>query len=132
MDYMYIVTYYDKGAREPVVTAFDNRDAAERCYEDFKDKHDVISIDCAPVFKSFEITSPFAVGDEIRITDETVDKGYYLATVLDIDSDGALWVIDECGSATVVTPDDDRHKERTGRNYRFVKLLIESMREGKA
>ena len=55
MDYVYIVTYYDKGAREPVVTAFDNRDAAERCYEDFKDKHGVVSIDRAPVYKSFEV-----------------------------------------------------------------------------
>lgn len=56
MDYIYIVTYYDKDAREPVVTAFDNRDAAERCYEAFKVNYDVVSIDRAPVYKSFEVS----------------------------------------------------------------------------
>lgn len=132
MDYVYIVTYYDKGVREPVVTAFDNKDAAELCYETFCKEHDIISLDRAPVYKSFEVTTPFAVGDEIRITDETEDKGYYLATVVDIDSDGALWVIDEYGSATVITPDDDRQKEKTGRHYRSIKDLVESMRDGTA
>lgn len=55
MEHIYIVTYFDKSEREPVVTAFDNRDAAERCYEAFKDKHDIVSIDRAPVYKSFEV-----------------------------------------------------------------------------
>ena len=55
MDYVYIVTYYDKDAREPVVTAFDNRDAAEACYETFKQEHDITAIDHVKVYKEFKI-----------------------------------------------------------------------------
>lgn len=55
MDYVYIVTYYDKGETEPVVTAFNNLDAAEQCYKTFKDSHDIASIDRAPVYTSFTV-----------------------------------------------------------------------------
>ena len=55
MDYVYIVTYYDKSYTEPVVLAFSNLDAAERCYRTFKDSHDVASIGRVPVYKSFTV-----------------------------------------------------------------------------
>ena len=55
VDYVYVVTYYDKNETEPVVTAFSNADAAEQCYRAFKDLHDVVSIDRAPIYKSFTV-----------------------------------------------------------------------------
>lgn len=52
---MYIVSYFDKEVNEPVVTAFDNRDAAEACYETFKQEHDITAIDHVKVYKEFKI-----------------------------------------------------------------------------
>lgn len=55
LDEMYIVSYFDKEVNEPVVTAFNNRDAAEACYETFKQEHDITAIDHVKVYKEFKI-----------------------------------------------------------------------------
>ena len=55
LDEMYIVSYFDKEVDEPVVTAFNNRDAAEACYETFKQEHDITAIDHVKVYKEFKI-----------------------------------------------------------------------------
>ena len=50
--HIFVVTYYDMG-QDPVVTVFNNKPAAVRCYEYFFEKHDVVNIDEAPVYKMF-------------------------------------------------------------------------------
>lgn len=52
---IYIVTYWDEG-KEPVVTAFDNKDAAEYCYRAFRDCHDGCCMDETTVYHSFNIS----------------------------------------------------------------------------
>ena len=49
---IWIVTYYDMGD-DPVVTAFDNKLAAIKCYEFFLGEHDKVNIDEVPIYKSF-------------------------------------------------------------------------------
>lgn len=73
---------------------------------------------------------PIVVGDEIKVYDEGVEKGCFLATVTDIDCDGALWILDEAGANTVINPDDERKKEKTGYHYDYIKDLVYSMKEG--
>lgn len=73
---------------------------------------------------------PMAVGDEIKVYDESIEKGYFKATIMDIDCDGALWILDDGGVNTVINPDDERKKEKTGYHFNYVKDLIYSMEEG--
>lgn len=49
---VWIVTYYDMGAA-PVVTAFNNSNAAYDCYEYFLGEHDKVNIDEVPIYKDF-------------------------------------------------------------------------------
>lgn len=48
----WVVTYYDIGS-DPIVTCFDNEDAAMKCYEHFLGKHDRVDIDKCMIFKNF-------------------------------------------------------------------------------
>lgn len=73
---------------------------------------------------------PIAVGDEIIIYDDGVEDGKFRATVIDIDCDGALWILDQAGANTIINPDDERKREKTGRYFSYVKDLIYSMEEG--
>ena len=73
---------------------------------------------------------PMAVGDEIKVYDDSVEKGYFRATIMDIDCDGALWILDDGGVNTVINPDDERKKEKTGYHFDYIKDLIYSMEEG--
>lgn len=50
---IYIVTYWDKD-EEPVVSPFNNKDAAYKCYNYFKEIHDGCCIDKCNVFSSFK------------------------------------------------------------------------------
>lgn len=54
MNKVYIVTYWDAG-EEPVVTAFSNRDAADRCYRYFKIDHDGCCIDECNIYQDFYV-----------------------------------------------------------------------------
>ena len=49
---VYIVTYWDNGV-EPVVTAFDNQENAEKCYSFFIKRHDGCCIDEVPIYSHF-------------------------------------------------------------------------------
>lgn len=51
---VWAVTYYDDG-EEPVVTVFDNKEAAMACYSCFIGEHDVVNVDEAPVCHSFTV-----------------------------------------------------------------------------
>lgn len=73
---------------------------------------------------------PIIVGDEIIVYDEGVENCKFRATVTDIDCDGALWILDEAGANTVINPDDDRKREKTGRHFSYVDDLIYSMGRG--
>lgn len=55
-DIIWVVTYYDND-EYPVVTAFDNKSAALKCYRCFLGEHDKVDIDKIPIYSSFhEIT----------------------------------------------------------------------------
>lgn len=56
---VYIVSYWSYG-RPPVVTAFDDEDAANRCYECFSAWHDGCSIDKVPVYSHFSENGEFS------------------------------------------------------------------------
>lgn len=73
---------------------------------------------------------PIVVGDEIIVYDEGVKDGKFRATVIDIDCDGALWILDEAGVNTVINPGDERKREKTGRHFDYIADLIYSMEEG--
>ena len=73
---------------------------------------------------------PLVVGDEIIVYDESVEDGKFKAIVLDIDCDGALWILDQAGANTIINPDDERKREKTGRYFSYVKDMIYSMEEG--
>ena len=73
---------------------------------------------------------PLAVGDEIIVYDEGVEGGKFKAVVIDIDCDGALWILDQAGANTIINPYDERKREKTGRYFSYVKELIYSMEEG--
>ena len=51
---VWVVTYWDKN-EEPVLTAFNNKETAERCYEYFKKGHDGCCIDELPVYSHFGV-----------------------------------------------------------------------------
>jgi len=52
---VWIVTYWDNGD-EPVVSPFNNEDAARKCYEYFKTCHDGCCIDKCDIFSNFSLT----------------------------------------------------------------------------
>lgn len=54
MESVWIVSYYDSG-EDPVVTSFDNKDAAMRCYEHFVGEHEKVDVDEVPIYHSFVI-----------------------------------------------------------------------------
>lgn len=54
MNIVWLVTYYDAGD-DPVVTVFDNHQAAMRCYAHFLGEHDRVNIYESPVYKSFDV-----------------------------------------------------------------------------
>ena len=70
---------------------------------------------------------PIVVGDEIVVYDDGVENGKFVATVTDIDCDGALWIIDHTGANTVINPDDERKREKTGVHYDYITYLVCSM-----
>ena len=47
---IFVVTYKDNDCDEPVVTAFDNEEAANKCYEYFKTIHDAAWLDTCPLY----------------------------------------------------------------------------------
>ena len=53
MKEIWIVSYFCNGI---VVTAFENEDAAKKCFEYFSKKYKYAEIDKAPVFKHFNCT----------------------------------------------------------------------------
>ena len=73
---------------------------------------------------------PVVVGDEIIVYDDGVEDGKFRATIIDIDCDGALWILDEAGANTVINPGDERKWEKTGRHFGYVDDLLYSMEEG--
>lgn len=52
---IWIISYYDVGD-DPVVTPFDNKDAATKCYEHFIGEHDRVNIDECEVYSSFIVS----------------------------------------------------------------------------
>lgn len=52
---VYCVTYWDD-SEEPVVTIFDNEEAANKCYDYFKMHHEGCCIDSCEIYSSFSIT----------------------------------------------------------------------------
>lgn len=54
MNTVWIVTYIDNGD-EPVVTPFDNKKAAYKCYEYMLGEHDYVGLDACSVFSSFTV-----------------------------------------------------------------------------
>lgn len=72
---------------------------------------------------------PIVVGDEIIVYDD-LGISKVRATVIDIDSDGALWILDETGANTIINPHDERKREKTGRHFDYIADLIYSMEEG--
>ena len=50
--YVYVVTYQDV-AKEPVITVFNNEEAANKCYMAFVLEHDNAWIDSAPIYSRF-------------------------------------------------------------------------------
>lgn len=64
---IYIVTYWDKG-KEPVVTVFDNRDAAESCYRAFRDSYDGCCIDESTLYHSFLVKDDGKEGGKDGLT----------------------------------------------------------------
>ena len=49
---IWIVTYWDKDV-EPVVTAFNNKEVAEKCYKHFAGCHEGCCIDKCKVYSNF-------------------------------------------------------------------------------
>ena len=52
---IWIVSYYSD-ENDIVVTAFNNKEAAKKCYTYFKNEYDVCAIDECPTYKHFIIT----------------------------------------------------------------------------
>lgn len=73
-------------------------------------------------------TDEIKIGDEIMIYD---CDGNHKAVVVDRDSDGALWVLDENGANFVIEPDtDDRTAERTGRHFEEIAAVLGKLKGG--
>lgn len=52
---IWVVTYYDIGEKEPVVTCFNNKESAVKYYEYILGGHDVVSIDECEVYSEFKV-----------------------------------------------------------------------------
>ena len=52
---IWVVTYYDIGEPEPVVTCFNNKENAMKYYEYILGVHDVVSIDECEVYTEFKV-----------------------------------------------------------------------------
>lgn len=55
---IYVVTYWDFTEdikEEPVVTVFDNEEAAKKCYEHFKKYYSACVLDETLLYSSFEV-----------------------------------------------------------------------------
>ena len=52
---IWIVTYWDDG-KEPVVTVFDNEDAARLCFRTFRDLYFGCSIDESTMYHTFTVS----------------------------------------------------------------------------
>lgn len=57
MDKVWVVTYWSNNTEEePIVTVFDNDDAAQNCYKYFNRKEEHCCIDECPVYKEILIS----------------------------------------------------------------------------
>ena len=52
---IWVVTYYNIGEKEPVVTCFNNKESAVKYYEYILDGYDVVSIDECEVYTEFKV-----------------------------------------------------------------------------
>ena len=52
---IWVVTYYNIGEKEPVVTCFNNKESAVKYYEYILGGHDVVSIDECEVYTEFKV-----------------------------------------------------------------------------
>ena len=52
---IFVVTYRDSNYDEPVVTLFDNEDAANECYKHFKTIHAAAWLDTCQLYSKFTI-----------------------------------------------------------------------------
>ena len=52
---IWVVTYYNIGEPEPVVTCFNNKENAVKYYEYILGEHDVVSIDECEVYTEFKV-----------------------------------------------------------------------------
>ena len=52
---IWVVTYYNIGEPEPVVTCFNNKENAMKYYEYILGVHDVVSIDECEVYTEFKV-----------------------------------------------------------------------------
>ncbi len=50
----WVVSYYDNG-KMPVVTVFNNKDAAMLCYQTFLGAHDKVDVDECPIYGKFSV-----------------------------------------------------------------------------
>ena len=53
-DSMWVVTYCDDG--DPVVTCFNNYEAAQKCFEYYRDRHEFCCLDECDLYSSFNVT----------------------------------------------------------------------------
>lgn len=51
--FIWIVTYWDFDSSEPVVTAFNNEETANKCYKYFKNCHSFCYLDKCPIYSRF-------------------------------------------------------------------------------
>ena len=54
--YVWVISYFDFAGGESTVTVFDNKEAAELCYETFKEKHKYCSIDMTILYHKFAVS----------------------------------------------------------------------------
>lgn len=54
---VYVVTAWNKNGYEPIVSVFDNENAAEACQNHMRTKYDDAVIDKTPIFKTFISTN---------------------------------------------------------------------------
>ena len=50
---VWIVSYWDYFSKEPVVTVFDNEEAANKCYKYFKTGNELCWLDKCPIYSHF-------------------------------------------------------------------------------
>ena len=54
MNSIWVVTYYDDS--DPTITCFNNYEAAEKCYNFFKNEHEFCCLDECDLYSSFTVT----------------------------------------------------------------------------